>query len=390
MADPASVPPQSLITIGGRDSRIISTDLTFGATTVRYSTAEVLISAALDDGKEILVLYGWPGRNETYEVVFAGLGDAQVLGGTHGSTNATTWNAVRPLRRPALLLCAIADPPHLLWQNGDLVLTFQIPSASTYASLIIGSTTVVILDHDTAYTVWQPTLATDGGGEWSAFAEVGTNSSAVVLGPYLVRNASLDGDVLALYGDTEQETSATIFAPSSVRSVTWNGADVPSNATEFGILCAPSGAPLLGGQPANPLLLSFRSATLPGPNYISNASTPTLSAWRWADSLPEASPDYDDSFWTPADHPATNATTLPLNGSVALVATDYGFVTGKCVARRSRSQTSHRADPPAPVSILPQHPLERPLQRDERRDRDLPQRHGCVAHALLARAQALL
>jgi hypothetical protein len=29
-----------------------------------------------------------------------------------------------------------------------------------------------------------------------------------------------------------------------------------------------------------------------------------------------------------ADHTSTNATTLPLNGQVALVATDYGFVTG--------------------------------------------------------------
>lgn len=90
--------------IGGRDSRIIPTDLTFGSTTVRYSTAEVLLSAALDEEREILILYGTPGRNETFEVVFAGLGSAQVQGGERGSTNATTWDVVRRLDVTAFCL----------------------------------------------------------------------------------------------------------------------------------------------------------------------------------------------------------------------------------------------------------------------------------------------
>lgn len=80
--------------MGGRDSRIIPTDLTFGGTTLRYSTVEVLLSSALDDQHDILVLYGWPGRNETFEVVFAGLGEAQVLVGDAGSTNMSTWSLV--------------------------------------------------------------------------------------------------------------------------------------------------------------------------------------------------------------------------------------------------------------------------------------------------------
>lgn len=96
---------------------------------------------------------------------------------------------------------------------------------------------MLILDHTSAYKVWQPTLATDDG-EWSAYAEVGTNSSAVVLGPHLVRNGSVeDGSRLALFGDTVEETETTIFAPSSISRVTWNGADVPFNVTDFGMLC---------------------------------------------------------------------------------------------------------------------------------------------------------
>jgi hypothetical protein len=143
----------------------------------------------------------------------------------------------RPFFRASPVSCDLSTLTASPSQNGDLVLTFRIPSASTYASMKIGSTTVLILDHASAYKVWQPTLATDNG-EWSAFAEVGTNSSAVVLGPYLVRNGSVeDGGRLVLFGDTDAQTSATIFAPSSVSSVTWNGADVPFNVTDFGILC---------------------------------------------------------------------------------------------------------------------------------------------------------
>lgn len=235
---------------------------------------------------------------------------------------------------------SLAPPDHVLFlreeiidfdlsplQNGDLVLTFAIPTTSTSATLTIGTTTVLVFDHDTAFKVWQPTLAASEN-EWTSFAEVGTNSSAVVVGPYLVRNSTLDGDGrLSLYGDTAAVTETTIFGPSGVTSITWNGALINATFTDFGIQSVDLLAHVFDSIVANTSGISFVRVTLPGPDALNS----TFSSFNWVyqDSLPEAWPGFDDSTWVQADHTSTNQTTLPLNGGVALVATDYGFVTGK-------------------------------------------------------------
>lgn len=212
-------------------------------------------------------------------------------------------------------------------QNGDLVLTFAIPTASTSAMLTIGTTTVLIFDHDTAFQVWQPTLAASEN-EWSSFAEVGTDWSAVVVGPYLVRNSTLDGDGrLSLYGDTAAVTETTIFGPSGITSITWNGAVINATFTDFGIQSVDLLAHVFCSIVTHTFAFSSVRATLPGPDGL-NSTIPSFN-WVYQDSLPEAQPGFDDSTWVQADHTSTNQTTLPLNGGVALVATDYGFVTGK-------------------------------------------------------------
>lgn len=232
---------QGLITIGGRDSRIIPTDLIFGHTHLRYSTAAVLLSTALDEKHDLLVLYGE--ASQTFEVVLAGLGSVEASIPTNGA-NVTAFA-----------------------NHGDHVLTFGNLAPGTQIEITIGSLTVVILDTATAYTAWQPTLAPakkghntrskrddtgerkqskdpkgnngggyggDESGQWADFFEIGTNSSTVVIGPYLVRNASLGGSELRLVGDTAKETQATIWAPSGVSSVSWNGEKVEAKKTAAG------------------------------------------------------------------------------------------------------------------------------------------------------------
>lgn len=74
--------------------------------------------------------------------------------------------------------------------------------------------------------------------------------------------------------------------------------------------------------------LRFFSIELEGPESF-NFTPPALTQWKFHDSLPEIRLDFDDSNFTTADHTSTNATTQPLNGSVVLSATDYGYLTGK-------------------------------------------------------------
>jgi beta-galactosidase len=95
-------------------------------------------------------------------------------------------------------------------------------------------------------------------------------ATVLVHGPYLVRSASVSKSTLALRGDSVEKTTLEIFAPHSVREITWNGKEVKTSRTSYGSL----------------------KATLAAPPTI---KLPALTSWRSNDSLPERLPSYDDS-----------------------------------------------------------------------------------------------
>jgi beta-galactosidase len=94
-------------------------------------------------------------------------------------------------------------------------------------------------------------------------------------GPYLVRTAATRDDTLALTGDTDAATTLEVFAPGSVRWVTWNGEDVEVRRTSSGSL----------------------TGRLPGPEEV---RLPALTGWRFQAESPEVSPSFDDSSWIAA------------------------------------------------------------------------------------------
>jgi beta-galactosidase len=122
---------------------------------------------------------------------------------------------------------------------------------------------------------------------------------ALVRGAYLVRTAASSGGTLALTGDTSGSGPITVWAPPRIDAVTWNGQRVRMTTQADGSL----------------------AGTLPGP---AAARLPTLSKWRFRFETPEAQPFYNDSTWTPADHPTTTNPTPPVTTPV-LYADDYGF-----------------------------------------------------------------
>ena len=119
----------------------------------------------------------------------------------------------------------------------------------------------------------------------------------LVQGGYLVRTATVHGADLALAGDTSKSGPLAVWAPPAIRSVTWNGQQVT-------VKTAPDGS---------------MTGTVGGPAPV---SLPALGNWRFAPGAPEAQPGYDDSSWTLADHPVSNA--KPRSTPV-LYASDYGY-----------------------------------------------------------------
>lgn len=138
-------------------------------------------------------------------------------------------------------------------------------------------------------------------------------SSVIVNGPYLVRSASVDGDVLSLKADFNQSATIEIIGvPSGVTTLQVNNETV-GYFTDF-----------QGSW--------FGIGYYDPPTF----DIPDLSAqqWYYIDSLPEIQVGYDDSAWPDANHTSTpNPVGSPLLTPVSLYGSDYGFHTGSLLFR---------------------------------------------------------
>ena len=154
---------------------------------------------------------------------------------------------------------------------------------------------MLFADTQTASTFFAPALPSDAKA-FASYWQVGTNDTVLVGGPALVRNASLSGARLSIRGDLNASTPLTLVVPTAVESVEWNGKNVDVKAThEF------AGVKILAGQ------LSFGLDK-------GSITVPSLSGWKFQDSLPEVQSTFDDGNWTVADHTSTNITTKPVFG----------------------------------------------------------------------------
>ena len=172
----------------------------------------------------------------------------------------------------------------------------------TETSLVLVSTSL------TAGTFFAPVL--DGTGSHASFWQIGTNSTLLVGGPYLVRNASLKADgTLALHGDLNASVTLQVIGPPEVKAVTWNGKAVARNDTATRNLSRFPGT-FVGH-------LTFSNP---------NVTVPALIKWKFSDSLPEIQATFDDTNWVVANHMTTNIPFKPYYGDGrVLYGCDYGL-----------------------------------------------------------------
>ncbi|KAI0783507.1 glycoside hydrolase family 35 protein [Abortiporus biennis] len=266
------------ITLAGRESKILVTDYAFGSNFLQYSTAEVLTHTTIDS-IDYVVLYVLPGQS--FEASF-------------GSTSINNVNLSGSPSVQAKVL------------NGSVVL-FGTLSSSTTALVRFGNTAVLVVDKFTATSIWNPRTI-------PSFDLSPDTPSILVKGPYVVRNATIIGSTLELVGDTNRTTSILVVAPSTVRSVHWNGSPVSMTKSNLGI---------------------GLTGTIPGP--VPSLSLPNLKSlkWRTADSLPEVAMGFDDSQWVVANKTEVARSQKPFYGKVVLFADEYGFHSGSFIFRGS-------------------------------------------------------
>ncbi|CAE7054863.1 unnamed protein product [Rhizoctonia solani] len=272
-ASSSSIPVQ--VTLAGRQSKVIVTDFAFGSSRALYSTATVFFAGKLN-GRDVLFLHGDVGVEHSVAVKLSGtpkVGGNKIATFTSGSAGYT-------------------------------VLTFK-PTAEGLTAVSSDSTGPLILfaTSATVGTFWQPTINTGKGNYWN----LDTNSTLLVGGPYLVRSADIKGNTVALTGDLDKDTTVSIYGAPKGSKVTWNGKSVSVSAS------------------------SVVDGLVEGKVTISKGqvNVPTLSNWKYSDSLPEISPKYDDSAWVVANHTTTTSPYKPYYGDGrVLYGCDYGYCEG--------------------------------------------------------------
>ncbi|KAJ5639594.1 uncharacterized protein N7484_007456 [Penicillium longicatenatum] len=261
------------VQLAGRQSKILVTDYKFGNQTLLYSSADVLTNGEFP-GHDMLVLYLWEGQagelalktstNLTFEI--------------HGASSVNTT-----------------------FSSGYQIIRYTQSAGSTVLSFSSG-VTVLLLDQPTAWYFWAPSTTT--------YPSPKPDQKIFVLGPYLVRSASISSRVLHVSGDNNGTTTLEAFVGDvPINAIEWNGQRLATTKTPYG---------------------SF-TAQIPGTEDRS-VSLPSLQNWRSADSLPETRPEYDDSNWITANKTSTLSPYAPLTLPV-LFSSEYGYYTGAKVYR---------------------------------------------------------
>jgi hypothetical protein len=274
------------LSLVGRQSKLIVTDYDFGSSSLLYSTAHVFFAGTIGD-RDILFLYGDASQDHEAAIRLTGIPN--------------------PLRRHPLVSAQ---------SNFD-------GSAHTVISFLSGveglvtvwdSSTQLVLysDTETAGTFWSPPIA-HGHDRFLNYWSFGTNMSILVGGPYLVREAQIHGEQLALRGDLEKDVRLTVIAQPEITSILWNDIPIPLSPTLSADVSS------IGAFVGD--LALFRDG-----DGVSPVSLPRLSHWKFAWSLPEIYSNFSDSHWTSANHTKTNNPWGPVYGDgTVLYGCDYGL-----------------------------------------------------------------
>jgi len=252
------------ITLNGRQSKVIVTDYHYGSSGfVLWSTAPIFFAGHIGTRD---VLYVTADRGEPSELA---------------------------LSRSARV---------------DLKFPEGVPGEGPLAVIDTDTSLVLVSTTLTADTFFAPVLS--GTGPHANFWQIGTNSTVLVGGPQLVRNASIGADgTIALHGDLNASVTLQVIGPPHMTTVTWNGTPVTKNTTATHDL-------------------SRQPGTFVGYLPFSNTNTtvPTLTGWKFSDSLPEIKATFNDSNWVVANHTTTKIPFKPYYGDGrVLYGCDYGL-----------------------------------------------------------------
>jgi hypothetical protein len=259
--------------LAGRQSRWVVTDYAVGNETLLYSSAEIATYGLFDS--PVLVFYLKEGQTGD----FAFKSPSNVTFDTHGAKSDIASTSA----------------------NGTYARFTYTQSKGATVVKFSNEVLAYLLDIPSAWTFFAPPTTED--------PNVTPDRHIFIMGPYLVRSASLLVGTVAVVGDNANATTIEVYAGPNVDTISWNGKDLTTFKTPYGSLTAS-----LEGTAQREIHL------------------PELSDFKVADSSPEVQPSYDDSNWILANRTTTLSSVKPLTIPV-LFSSDYKFYTGAKIYR---------------------------------------------------------
>ncbi|KAF2223274.1 glycoside hydrolase superfamily [Elsinoe ampelina] len=260
------------INLNGRQSKIIVTDYPLTYSTLLYSSTDIATFGTFGE-RDVVVLYAEAGQTSSFAFKDTAPLSFEIFGATVditiGAANTTNTTTSYTYSQPT-------GYSVVSFNNGPLFYLFESPAA---------------------YRFFAPPTTSN--------PNVLPSEQIFVVGPYLVRSASLNDGVVSVIGDNDDATTIEVYAGAGATTITWNGQALETTRTPYGAL----------------------TAALAGPAAEASVDLPSLGEWRSADSFPEVSPDYDDSAWTVCDRNTTQSPVRPITLPV-LFASDYGYHAG--------------------------------------------------------------
>ncbi|KAB8300901.1 hypothetical protein EYC80_002827 [Monilinia laxa] len=266
----------SNVILNGRQSKILVTDYEFGNHKLLFSSSDVLTYGIFD--VDVLVLYLQEGQTGQFAFKTTAKLTYDVYGDSVFAANSTSN-----------------------YTSTSQTFTYTQGAGQTVVRFSDGAL-VYLLDQPSAWKFWAPPTTSN--------PLVRPDEQIFVLGPYLVRNASLSSGVAEIFGDNDKNTTIEVFSGSSLTdTIVWNGVSLLTTKTKYGSYVA--------------LLPGTEDRTI---------SLPSLGNWESANSLPEKEVSYDDSKWTICNKTSTSSPIAPLTLPV-LFSSDYGYYTGPKIYR---------------------------------------------------------
>lgn len=266
------------LVLKGRDSKIHVTDYDVGGINLIYSSAEIYTWKKYgNNSNRVLILYGSEG--ETHEFALPeSLGEPTIEGGS-------------------------VDVQHV---SGMVVVKWEVQHDRRVVKF--NDLTIHLLWRNEAYNYWVLDLPDSKTG---AIPFVETESSLIIHGGYLLRNATLDQGNLRLTGDINATTELEIIGgtPSDV-SVFLNGKKLKTTKQNGRVKA----------------VARFCKPTFELPDLSS-------LSWQKLDSLPELSDKYSDERWTEASLNQTANPSRNLSTPTSLFSGDYGYHSGSLLFR---------------------------------------------------------